>query len=35
VAKAKQMLAICRKENPEITLRELEREAASPAGIQC
>jgi hypothetical protein len=35
VAKAKQALATCQKENPGITLRELEREAASSGGIQC
>ena len=35
VAKAKQLLPICRREQPNITLQELEREAASPLGIQC
>jgi hypothetical protein len=35
VAKAKQLLAVCRREQPNITLQELEREAASPLGIQC
>ena len=35
VAKAKQLLPICRREQPNITLQELEREAATPLGIQC
>lgn len=35
VAKAEQLLPICRREQPNITLQELEREAESPLGIQC
>jgi hypothetical protein len=35
VAKAKQLLPVCRREQPNITLEELEREAASLLGIQC
>jgi hypothetical protein len=35
VAKAKQLLSVCRREQPHITLQELEREAATPLGIQC
>ena len=35
VAKAKQLLPVCRREQPNITLQELEREAESPIGIQC
>jgi hypothetical protein len=35
VAKAKQALAQCQREDPGITLRQLEQEAASQHGIQC
>jgi hypothetical protein len=35
VAEAKAALSGCQKEQPDITLAELEREAASPEGIQC
>ncbi len=35
VAKAKALLPVCRREQPNITLQELEREAATPLGIQC
>ena len=35
VAQAKQALPLCQKEQPGITLRQLEREAASSVGIQC
>jgi hypothetical protein len=35
VAQAKQALPLCRKEQPGITLAQLEREAASSVGIQC
>ena len=35
VSKAKQALSQCQKENPGVTLKELEREAAGSHGIQC
>jgi hypothetical protein len=35
VAEAKAALPTCQKEQPGITLKELEQEAASPEGIQC
>jgi hypothetical protein len=35
VQEAQQALPSCRKEQPSITLQELEREAATPLGIQC
>jgi hypothetical protein len=35
VAEAKAALPNCQKNQPGITLAELEQEAASPEGIQC
>jgi hypothetical protein len=35
VAAAKAALPACQKEQPDITLAELEREAATSEGIQC
>lgn len=35
VAEAKAALPGCRREQPSITLQQLEQEAASPEGIQC
>ena len=35
LAKAKQALAFCRRDQPSVTLEQLEREAASAVGIQC
>lgn len=35
VAKAKALLPVCKRVRPGITLQELEREAATPLGIQC